>query len=124
MGNAGAVKRGASTGPRSGERGVTPYYGLLRSDHRGFNGAALRRARSGFEKSWRKSRRNMLQRGRAPESAEWRLPLRLSAPLSRASTGPRSGERGVSPKKPFSSDDSKLQRGRAPESAEWRDDRD
>ncbi len=61
----------ASTGPRSGERGVTLWD-------------------SPAGQPWL-----MLQRGRAPESAEWN-----GAPVEHAST-------------------STLQRGRAPESAEW-----
>ncbi len=36
-----------------------------------------------------------LQRGRAPESAEWRRKQATRFPRPLASTGPRSGERGV-----------------------------
>ena len=109
---------GASTGPRSGERGVgilaNPTAAMLllqrgrapesaecdalHGEHRtrfGFNGAALRRARSG--------------------------PQLVALPsLRRASTGPRSGERGVTLVKALVYFMDQLQRGRAPESAEWR----
>ncbi len=70
-GRCGARGRCASTGPRSGERGDThacASCGLFLS---------------------------LLQRGRAPESAEIRCPSPSTTPsVSAASTGPRSGERG------------------------------
>ena len=61
-----------------------------------------------------------LQRGRAPESAEWPENPHNPDNLTPASTGPRSGERGVPPV-PLTTKkrDGMLQRGRAPESAEW-----
>ena len=61
-----------------------------------FNGAALRRARSGLEFDASKDGAEILQRGRAPESAEWKAKAALE---------------GIS---------KSLQRGRAPESAECR----
>ncbi len=86
----------ASTGPRSGERGVTRRESARRLTKTRFNGAALRRARS-------------------VDSTN-----KLSFTAQLASTGPRSGERGVVRAHVilcFRAE--QLQRGRAPESAEW-----
>ena len=95
-----AVARGkarglASTGPRSGERGVAVVDEVAvaagrastgpRSGERGV--ASARATGSGI--------RAMLQRGRAPESAESALLERARNRSRVASTGPRSGERGV-----------------------------
>ncbi len=65
-----ALEQEASTGPRSGERGVH----LLHA---------------------RTLRNVSLQRGRAPESAEWCRSRNWAICANKASTGPRSGERGV-----------------------------
>ena len=110
----------ASTGPRSGERGVADALGASQS-RTSFNGAALRRARSLNRSGHVFCVRAPLQRGRAPESAESPSCGSQPTPCRRASTGPRSGERGVvHTAPPFGSECVLLQRGRAPESAESR----
>ena len=60
-----------------------------------------------------------LQRGRAPESAEWVDTQAATVEGELASTGPRSGERGVNGEVEVYVARFALQRGRAPESAEW-----
>ena len=60
----------ASTGPRSGERGVAGRRGRTPHYRRRFNGAALRRARSDPLVLPNLCNSLPLQRGRAPESAE------------------------------------------------------
>ena len=85
-----------------------------------FNGAALRRARSATAPQTHIAMPVPLQRGRAPESAECEPPAQPTDGPDTASTGPRSGERGVEPKAAGSATLTKLQRGRAPESAECR----
>ena len=67
----------------------------LTSGEEGFNGAALRRARSGLRARLHPPIPAKLQRGRAPESAEWHRRRARLRPREAASTGPRSGERGV-----------------------------
>ena len=85
----------------------------------GFNGAALRRARSRREGIGPVVKVSQLQRGRAPESAESSLWWIAAEQKPNASTGPRSGERGVVCEVTSGRVvASVLQRGRAPESAE------
>ena len=83
----------ASTGPRSEERGVA--------------GVATYQARS-----------SVLQRGRAPKSAECLRRQGWHRLLHLASTGPRSEERGVFAAIWVARSSWLLQRGRAPKSAE------
>ena len=132
----------ASTGPRSGERGDPLAMPGNVDSSTGFNGAALRRARRCLNATGALTATILLQRGRAPESAE--MCARGCCASSRgtastgprsgergddsfgvsrrpdhaASTGPRSGERGDSKSKSWRGSDASLQRGRAPESAE------
>jgi hypothetical protein len=110
--------RGASTGPRSGDRGEAPAH-----DHLRFHAKRLQRGR-GPETAesllWELKNRvdDMLQRGRGPETAESRPSMRAmmsrencfngaavrrprraepapdEPPGKKASTGPRSGDRG------------------------------
>ncbi len=113
------VRKGASTGPRSGERGDAREltYGATTT-------IPLQRGRApesaeitSFHVS--SPAYPSLQRGRAPESAEIRSHRSLHGGRTRASTGPRSGERGdVLDPSALLVEREPLQRGRAPESAE------
>ncbi len=84
----------ASTGPRSFERGETwPRAG--RDPRRAcFNGAALFRARRGSVRLLRVCSTQLLQRGRALSSAERARGDAWMGNFGKASTGPRSFERG------------------------------
>ncbi len=87
-------------------------------------GARLQRGRAPESAEWSVTRsrpksKRSLQRGRAPESAECLATKKAQDAIDKASTGPRSGERGVRSASADSTASVVLQRGRAPESAEW-----
>ena len=88
----------ASMGPRSGERGNTSRIHHRTRASRGFNGAALRRARKlpdSYEVTvspdWASMGPRSGERGNDPET-------RSQTAAAIASMGPRSGERGNSPR--------------------------
>ena len=108
----------ASTGPRSGERGVT-LCDIAQSSHR----PASTGPRSGERgvAAFRREIKEVASASTGPRSGERGVAVfkESKAFKARASTGPRSGERGVARRARRQRVRCWLQRGRAPESAEW-----